>query len=157
MYSLTLKYHQETDRFEVEFHGKVASYCRAFPMAPCSREAELNNGKWLILAFAVWSGPDVMSIDTALSTAKRLNGNIQVGVRPFNDYAEMKAWSPEAKGRHPGPSPIWLLFQEGRVICEFRGLRNEAQLTEMIRSQFHTEIASQENVADACSSSLQSG
>jgi hypothetical protein len=157
MYSLTLKYHQETDQFEVEFHGKAASYCHAFPMAPCSKEPELNSGRWFILVFAVWSGPDVMSVDTVLSTAERVNGDIQFGIRPFNEYAEMKAWCPEAKGSHPGPSPIWLLFQEGRVIYEFRGLRNETQVLEMIRSQFHTEVASQENVADACSSSLQSG
>jgi hypothetical protein len=105
-------------------------------MAPSSREPELNCGNWLILALAVWSDSDIMSIDTALAAVKRFNGAIQLGVRPFDQYTEMKAWCPEALMSYQ--SPIWLLFQEGQLVAECHGPRSQDPLIEIIQSQFGT-------------------
>ncbi len=105
-------------------------------MAPSSRERELNCGNWIVLAFAVWSGPDIAAIDTALVAAKRFNGKIQLGIRPFDQYTEMKTWCPEARVSYQ--SPIWLLFQEGQLVAEFHGPQSQEQLIEIIQSQVGT-------------------
>lgn len=131
--SYSLQYLKASDRFEVAFHGEPP-YCRALPMVPSSREPELNCGNWFVLAFAIWSGPDIMSIDTALAAVKRFSGSIQLGVRPFDQYTEIKSWCPEARTSYQ--SPIWLLFQEGQVVAEFHGPLSKDRLIEIIQSQF---------------------
>ena len=129
----SLRYSKTGDLFEVEFHEEP-SYCHVLPMAPSSREPALNCGYWMVLLFAVWSAPDITSIDTALAAVEGFNGKIQLGIRPFDQYTEMKAWCPEARGSYR--SPIWLLFQEGQMVTEFHGPQSEDQLAKIFQTWF---------------------
>ena len=131
--SYSLRYSKTADQFEVGFHEEP-SYCHALPMAPSSREPELNCGNWIILVFAVWSGPDIASIDTALAAVKKFNGKVQLGIRPFDQYTEIKAWCPQARVSYQ--SPIWLLFQEGQMVTELHGPQSEDQLVKISQTWF---------------------
>lgn len=128
----SLRYLKTDNRFKIELHEKP-SYCHALPMAPSSREPALNCGNWLVLVFAVWSGSDIMSMDTALAAVKGFNGKVQLGVRPFDQYTELKTWCPEARTSYQ--SPIWLLFQDGQMVAEFYGPQSKDQLIEIIQSR----------------------
>ena len=94
-------------------------YCTALDVAPEARETKLDNGFWLVMAFAVWSVPDVLAIQTALDAAKRYDGKIKLGLRPFDEFEEFDTWIPTSGA---GTSPSWFLLLEGRKCWEHLGL-----------------------------------
>lgn len=102
----------EHGRFAIEFEGEPA-YCHALEQAPKAMEGKLANGKWVVLLFPVWSGPDRLSITTALDVAKFYSGRLQVGVRPVDDYSENEQWCSGLAGVYN--TPIWLMIQNGTV------------------------------------------
>ncbi|MDP1681562.1 MAG: hypothetical protein Q8L39_07275 [Burkholderiales bacterium] len=71
-----------------------SAYSHALDAAPSAREPELNTGNWLVMAFAVWSIPDILAIQTALDVAKRFSGKLNLGLRPFDYPEELGAWCP---------------------------------------------------------------
>jgi hypothetical protein len=99
-------------------------------MAPVEREPELNSGLWLVLVFAVWSGPDRTAVDTALSVAKEFRGEVRLGIRPFDKAEEALAWCPELKLRRT--SPIWLILNNGKLERATFGPQTVEQLRAMI-------------------------
>jgi hypothetical protein len=127
-------------------------FVHSLSMAPPSREPMLDEGDWLVLAFAVWSVSDVSSVSVAIEFAKSLRGQLNVGLRPFESADEFRSWC-EVKiansslsdvqtegtttgGFHIritgnfGSSPIWLCFRnsvtvgEHHGVLDVRGLRN---------------------------------
>lgn len=107
-------------------------YCRALAAAPPAREPELGNGPWLVMVFAAWSMPDIRAIQTALDAVKRFGGALQLGVRPFDDPAEHRAWCPGLAG--DGNTPVWVLLSDGTVLLEREGLLTVDMLLETIKA-----------------------
>jgi hypothetical protein len=89
-------------------------YCRGLVSAPRAREPELDQGTWLVLCFAGWSGPDVAAVQVALDAAKRMGGRLNLGVRPYDYREEHAAWCTEIKDQRG--SPIWVLLHNGDVL-----------------------------------------
>lgn len=106
-------------------------YCRVLPMAPVEREPELNQGLWLVLLFAAWSGPDRRAIPIALSVVKGFQGRVRLGIRKFSDHTEQKTWCPEVREKWGGP--IWLMLRDGELREELTGLRSEEQLRDWVQ------------------------
>jgi hypothetical protein len=86
-------------------------YCVALEAAPTMRESELNNGLWLVMAFAAWSLPDIDAVHTALDAVKHFGGIIKLGLRPFDNPEEHATWLSGLDDN--GISPLWLLLSDG--------------------------------------------
>lgn len=108
-------------------------YCRALAAAPSSREAELGGGRWLVLAFAAWSMPDIRAIQTALDAAKRFGGGLTLGLRPFDVPEEFDAWCPGLEGLEE--TLVWLAFTDGELCLEHRGALTVDELVNMIEAR----------------------
>lgn len=119
----------DDQRVAISMEGEPA-YCHALRQAPASRETQLDRGTWLLLAFAIWSGPDRTAIDVALEVVKGFHGQVNLGVRPFDDHAEFKTWGRVAE-RYG--SPIWLLLSDGALLAERVGLLQADDLSNWTR------------------------
>ena len=95
-------------------------YVHALVAAPSAREPELNTDNWLVMAFAVWSTPDNLAIQTALDVARRFGGKLNLGLRPFDDMEELGAWCPGLE--YCGQSPLWVLLRDGEVCMKRSGI-----------------------------------
>ena len=84
------------------------------PSEPEQREEFLNRGEWLIVTHAVWSAPDRRAIGVLVSVAASLNPGIQVGIRPFDDFAEFATWLPEVA--QTGAAPTWVRLRDGVLL-----------------------------------------
>ncbi|CAH1388057.1 hypothetical protein [Candidatus Nitrotoga sp. M5] len=105
-------------------------YSHALGVAPSAREPELNKGNWLVMAFAVWSTPDNLAIQTALDVAKRFGGKLNLGLRPFDDSEEFSAWCPDIEDDEQ--SPLWVLLRDGEVCMKRSGILTVDELVELI-------------------------
>lgn len=114
-------------------------YSYALDAAPSAREPELNTGNWLVMAFAVWSIPDNLAIQTALDVAKRFGGKLNLGLRPFDDSDELGAWCPGLE--YGGQSPLWVLLRDGEVCMERSGILAVDELIELIGGDCDLQIA----------------
>ena len=101
-------------------------YARALAAAVASREPELANGRWLVLAFPAWSVPGIATIGTALDTARRFGGSLQVGIRPFDDPEEHRAWQQGLEDT--GSDPVWVVLQDGTPCLTLYGHLTEEEL-----------------------------
>lgn len=112
-------------------------------MEPLEREAQLAHGDWLLLVFAVWSTRDVQAIQTGIEFAKQRNGQLNLGIRPFNSHAELQKWLPKStlpthspltiveRGQNSSRellisgdssrNPIWLILRDGELVGEHAG------------------------------------
>jgi uncharacterized protein (TIGR02996 family) len=74
-------------------------------------------GRWLVLAWAVWSGPDRRAVQEAIAFADRYYplpaGECNVAIRPFDAEDEFRTWCPVEV---PSASPHWLLLDAGRLV-----------------------------------------
>lgn len=105
-------------------------YSHALSAAPSAREPELNTDIWLVMAFAVWSTPDNLAIQTALDVAKRFAGKLNLGLRPFDDAEELGVWCPDIENN--GYSPLWVLLHDGEVCMKRSGILTVDELVELI-------------------------
>ncbi|HMC64796.1 MAG TPA: hypothetical protein VKI65_07640 [Gemmataceae bacterium] len=112
-------------------------YCRVLPMAPPEREPDLNDGIWLVLAYAAWSGPDRRAIPLALTVVKRFGGQVHLGIRKFSEHDEIRVWCPEAKEKWA--SPVWLVSQDGKLVDEFVGVLDEEDLVAKVQQALERE------------------
>jgi hypothetical protein len=108
------------------------AYCRALDAAPPVREPELDRGLWLVMAFAAWSTPDVDAIRTALDTARRFGGALNLGIRPFDSPDEHEAWCPGLGDC--GSGPLWVLLRDGELRLKRAGLITRDALVAAIES-----------------------
>ncbi|BBJ23430.1 hypothetical protein [Candidatus Nitrotoga sp. AM1P] len=115
------------------------SYAHALDAAPSARELELNTGNWLVMAFAVWSIPDNLAIQTALDVAKRFSGKLNLGLRPFDDMEEVGTWCPDLE--YGGQSPLWVLLRDGEVCLKRSGILAVDELVEVIGEADDLQIA----------------
>lgn len=131
-------------------------YIQALKAMPGERESELNVGMWLVVAFAVWSGPDFESVRAAIACAKNAGGQFQLGIRPFDDYDEFSTWWPPSQAAplatksiaspqrasqrrlristDPHATPRWLVLRNGQVIAEEVGTRTVEELRELMQA-----------------------
>lgn len=109
-------------------------YCHALMAAPQRREPELNVGRWLVMAFAAWSVPDIGAIQTALDAIKRFNGLVNLGLRPCDDPGDHMIWCPELG--NDGNTPCWVLLDDGTVRLTHGGLQTVDGLIDAIRTIF---------------------
>ncbi len=87
----------------------------ALEMAPPDREPELKRCEWLVLAFAIWSGPDQAQIAIASSIAFEFPW-LSVGVRPFDEFTEFEHWLPLPVRFK---SPVWVRISSGTDLWHF--------------------------------------
>ena len=114
-------------------------YAHALAAAPSVRESEINTGNWLVMAFAVWSTPDNLAIQTALDVAKRFGGKLNLGLRPFDDAEELGTWCPDIED--DGQSPLWVLLHDGEVCMKRSGILAVDELFEAIGGVCDLQIA----------------
>lgn len=92
-------------------------YCHALAANATAPEPDIGAGQWLLMAFAVWSAPDVAAVNVALELARRLRGKLNLCLRPYDDLNELRGWcpgiTPEANG------PFWILLRDG-AVCQYR-------------------------------------
>ena len=98
--------------YQVVLHDAF-EWCYPLEMAPDGREPELNSGDWLVLLFAVWSGPDLDCIRAVLDAAGLIGRSVSVGIRPYDDSSEARTWIPEVQELRG--SPIWVLIRDGAI------------------------------------------
>ncbi len=86
------------------------------PAHPAALETELFSGKWVVLSSAVWSQPDLMTVEVAARLCARLQGQVLMAVRLYSDVGEHQTW---CRGidvdRDIYGSPIWLFMKNGIV------------------------------------------
>lgn len=93
----------------------------SLPMAPLARETILETGSWLVLAAAVWSGPDLQEIESLVQHMGDLPPSVHAAVRPFDDRREFETWVPGFDQRYQ--SPVWILLDDGSVSATWVGRR----------------------------------
>jgi hypothetical protein len=93
------------------------AYCHALGANVKVPEPEIGTGQWLLMAFAVWSAPDVAAVQVALDLARSLGGKLNLGLRPYDDLDELREWYPGITLE--GNGPFWILLRDG-VVCQYR-------------------------------------
>jgi hypothetical protein len=106
-------------------------YCKALPATPSQLPRELSRGLWLVLLFAVWSGPDRSAVPVALSAVKQFDGKVQLGLRPFDRHEEITTRWPKVK--EPFGSPIWLILRDGELLEEHVGAFSRSVVSGWLR------------------------
>jgi hypothetical protein len=104
------------------FHVHVADPTRVIEleMAPGRLETRLTSGDWLVLAFAVWSGPDREAVDLLCDLASAVPQDVALGVRPFLDHHEFDLWCPLRPATCG--SPIWIVLRNGNSVAQRHGM-----------------------------------
>lgn len=115
------------------YHVHIAAPTRvtALEMGPERLEAKLADGAWLVLGFAVWSGPDRAAIDALCDLGSTLSEQVALGVRPFEDHREFDRWCP-LRPATTG-SPIWLVLQDGHMVAQRQGTLARDDLAAWVR------------------------
>ena len=108
------------------------AYCHALEAAPGVREPMLEQGRWLVVAFARWSQHDIRDVQAAIDAARHFGGALQLGVRPYDDPDEHRTWLPEVS-EEPG-TPAWALLQDGVVRHHGSGPLSRDALIEKIQT-----------------------
>jgi hypothetical protein len=111
-------------------------YVHALEMAPPRREPELNRGTWLVLAYLVVSVPDARCIITAVRAAEKLDGKVQLGLRPLADYDETMTWYGDYGSLE---SPLWLVMHDGIVLRAEKGVRSEEEIIKLVKSSLQQQ------------------
>ncbi|MBO0696924.1 MAG: hypothetical protein J2P46_00890 [Zavarzinella sp.] len=94
----------------------------------------LDQGKWLVLAFAPASISDMASISPAIRAVCRMGGTVQLGLRPFLDYDEANSWY----GKYGSPeSPLWIAIRDGKVLRGKKGELKPEQIEELLNLLLH--------------------
>ena len=128
---MSFKVNDTSDGRAVLQFADEPAYCHALESAPRAREAMLDKGRWLVVAFARWSKPDIGAIQTALDAVRRFRGAVQLGARPYDDVEEHRAWLPEFTGSPE--SPLWVLLENGAVTFQATGQWPREALIEAIK------------------------
>lgn len=128
----------------------------ALTCAPEAMEPELSSGTWLVVVFPVWSGPVRRSVRAACSYAEGIDGKLQLGVRPFENYEEIVKWWPTSESPPRGAMlchvndasplrevhiatdsssyPMWLVLRDGAVLYEGAGPRTKEQIAQLVQA-----------------------
>ena len=112
-------------------------FCVALDAAPSSRELELSEGWWLVMVFAAWNTSDINAIQTALEASKGFGGTLHLGLRPFDDPEEHRAWCPDLSVG--GDTPIWVLLKDGKALLVRRGSVGVDEFVDSIKEKMRNE------------------
>ncbi len=127
---MTLKVKSSPEGRAVLQFADVPEYCHALDAAPVTREPMLEQGRWLILAFARWSKHDINAVSAALEAVRHFGGAVQLGARPYDDPEEHRTWLPEIADETG--SPAWALLENGVVRHRCSGPRSREALIDAI-------------------------
>jgi hypothetical protein len=105
-------------------------YCHAFDAGSPAGRPDLATGRWLLMAFAAWSAPDVAAVPVALDVARHFDGALGLVLRPYDDPEELRRWLGGEVGA--GRGPHWVLLQDGAVTMRRDGLPTVDDLVELI-------------------------
>ncbi|MGL4551883.1 MAG: hypothetical protein ACRC33_11955 [Gemmataceae bacterium] len=123
----------ENPRLAIAFRPSLP-YIRALTHAPRVLEPELVSGKWLVLVCTVNSVPDTQCIGVALRAAQVRRGKLRLGVRPAVLFHEETArWFPKYAITHA--SPLWILFEDGKLIRWHVGPKTDAELADFLNGK----------------------
>jgi hypothetical protein len=109
-------------------------FVHALDYAPRRREAFLNTGTWVVIAIAVWSSDDMLELHRVGRLASALNGEVNIGLRPFDSRDELDTWLPECRELHAPGTPIWIIMVDGRVVSVRTGRQADEAAIRWIRS-----------------------
>ena len=79
---------------------------------------------------AVWSGPDIKAIGTALKVAKSFDGAMQLGGHPFDALEEVRAHWPEIE--ETAASPLWIILRDSVLLAQTFGVRSAKELKSFV-------------------------
>lgn len=123
-------------RFELTLED-APPYVHALEMAPRAKEPKLDSGTWMVLTYAIFSVPDQKCIGVAVRGTGRYGGCVQLGLRPYLDYDEIKNWYPHYDGRPV--HPLWLILKDGKVQREQEGPLSEDDVVKFIGGSLRGE------------------
>lgn len=124
----------ETGEYAVVDTDGAKFYCQALPIAPESRESELNSGFWLVLVFAVWNESETQAIETAMSAAEAVGRGFKLGIRPTGDHEEIMTWCPNVRRKYDFyDTPLWLVFHNGQLIEQYEGQLPKEKVINILR------------------------
>jgi uncharacterized protein (TIGR02996 family) len=95
------------------------------PMSPQQLEPQLATGRWLVIAWAIWSAPDRAAISQALTP----RWSLRVALRPFDDFAEFKTWCDLPDNTL---SPLWLRLDNGKLTRYHARVNSPDELAEFL-------------------------
>ncbi len=104
---------------------------RGLPYSPQEREKVLNEGTWLIMACAVWSHYDLQSVTTAVDVAEAMRSYLRVGICPYDDVSELRAWCQVPRN---STSPIWTIMRNGSVLAQTSGTLSRGELRKFLEA-----------------------
>jgi hypothetical protein len=94
-------------------------------IAPEHIEEYLLKGKWLILSLSVWNIHDWVTVGNAIFQAKRFNGRIKLGLRPFDYFEEHETWVPNFKNYlHPDSGKLLISSSADQSSISIRPVPN---------------------------------
>jgi hypothetical protein len=108
------------------------AYCHALAANVTAPPPKTGAGRWLLMAFAVWSAPDVAAVQVALELARSLDGQLHLGLRPYDDPDELRGWCPGITPDDNGP--FWILLRDGEVRQCRTGIFTVDELRETLLS-----------------------
>lgn len=120
---------QSGKKVRIVLHNE-GPFVHALPMAPGRLESQVKKETWLLLTSGAFSVPDLQNINVAVAVINGYCGRIQLGVRPFLAYDEIRAWFPEYGGE--SASPLWVVLRDGKVLAWHAGLLQEKELVDFI-------------------------
>jgi uncharacterized protein (TIGR02996 family) len=94
-------------------------------MAPRQLEPHLATGRWLVIAWAIWSVPDRGAISQALTP----RWPVRVALRPFDDFAEFKTWCDLPDNT---ASPLWLRLDNGKLTRYHARVNSPDEIAEFL-------------------------
>jgi hypothetical protein len=105
-------------------------YCHAFHADRPAHRPDLETDRLLLMAFAVWSAPDVAAVQVALDVARHFDGALGLVLRPYDDPEELRPWlDGEVEA---GRGPHWILREHGAVTMRRDGPLSVGELVDLI-------------------------
>ena len=102
-------------------------------------EPRLRSGTWLVVVYAVWSGPDLASVYVAMNALRSRAPAVQFGVHGFECPEELLKY--HTWRVPPALSPVWLLVVDGSVLDVEFGVRNAGQVDRMVAGMIRRKEA----------------
>lgn len=84
-------------------------------------------GDWLVLNIAVWSVQDQKCVETLLKFGQSTLSKFRLGVRPYDEFEQIRAWCPDVSEEYG--SPFWLLLRDAVLLDQRVGTLTPTDLS----------------------------